>query len=309
MVLKVRIFLYQRYDGIPVHVKTRLRPIVNSIYFSRFVRAKKNARKIISKMPAPRTLIPRNLGFTQINFLNPKDVSDAVSSANQILSKYKEDGMQQVSGKPYLRIISSLSSLTPNSPIVKIAMNDELLSMVTSYLGVAPQLNSINVMWSPPSVITEKSEGTWSGSQLFHIDGDSDGIVKVWILCNKVKEENGPTTLIPADSSLRISKEIKYSPRGKVANDDPFKNFIGSAFKAVGEPGTVLATDTARCFHQGSRTELESERLVIMYFFDTFRSSWYLSGYQNPIFNRNSDWNQFISNLPSYKKDLFKLLI
>lgn len=38
----------------------------------------------------PRTLIPRNLGFTQINFLDPKDVSDAVTSANQILSKIKK---------------------------------------------------------------------------------------------------------------------------------------------------------------------------------------------------------------------------
>ena len=197
MLLKVRIFLYQRYDGIPVHVKTRLRPVVNSLYFWRFFRAKKNARKIMSNFSSPQDEIERDLGFARITFLDPKEVDQAVFSANQILNKYKADGMQKVSGKSYLRVIGNLSNLTPDDPIVKIAFNDELLKLVTTYLGVAPQLNSINVMYSPPSAITEKSEGTWAGSQLFHIDGDSDGIVKVWILCNKIVEENGPTTLIP----------------------------------------------------------------------------------------------------------------
>jgi hypothetical protein len=216
--------------------------------------------------------------------------------------------MPEAGGKDYLRVIGNLTNLDPNGPIVKIAMNDELLSTVTNYLGIAPQLNSINVMWSPPSAITKKIDGTWSGSQLFHIDGDSDGIVKVWILCNEITDENGPTTLIPADSSLKISKEISYSPRGKVANDDPFRNVMNSAFKAVGNPGTVLATDTARCFHQGSRTNVNSERLVIMYFYDTFRSSWYLAGYQKPKFDLNEKWRDFISRLPNYKKDMFRLL-
>jgi len=308
MFLKMRVFLYQRYDGIPVHIKTRLRPLVNSLYFLRFFRARKNAHKIFSNFSLPRDKIERKLGFARITFLDPKEVDLAVSSANQILSKYKTDGMQKVSGKNYLRVIGNLSNLTPDNPIVKIAFNDELLKLVTTYLGVAPQLNSINVMYSPPSAITEKSEGTWAGSQLFHIDGDSDGIVKVWILCNKITDQNGPTTLIPADTSLRISKEISYSPRGKVPNDDPFSNVISSAFKAVGNPGTVLATDTARCFHQGSRTHVDSERLVIMYFFDTFRSSWYLSGYRKPNFKIHADWKEFISRLPDYKQDMFRLL-
>jgi len=307
-VTKIREFYYQRYDGVPVHIKTRLRPILNFAYFWRFFRAKRNASRILSKTPTSRNKIPQNLGFTEITFLDLKDVKEAVSSANQILDNYKARSMPNVGGKDYLRVIGNLTNLDPNGPIVKIAMNDELLSTVTNYLGVAPQLNSINVMWSPPSEITERFDGTWTGSQLFHIDGDSDGIVKVWILCNEITDENGPTTLIPADISLKISKEISYSPRGKVANDDPFKHEINSAFKAIGNPGTVLATDTARCFHQGSRTKVNSERLVIMYFFDTFRSSWYLAGYQKPKFDLNEKWIDFISRLPNYKKDMFRLL-
>jgi hypothetical protein len=302
-------FYYHRYNAIPVHLKTKIRPIVNVFYFSRFIRSFLYAKSYFKSYRNPSYGISRNLGLAKISFRPDELVSKAVDSANKILRDHKADSTKIIAGKSYLRTIANISDFDPQDPIVQIAMNDELLACVTKYLGVAPQLNSINVMWSPASEITAIKESSWTGSQLFHIDGDSDGIVKIWILCNKVTEDNGPTVLIPAEKSLKISKEISYTPNGKVPNDTPFTNVINEAFKAVGEAGTVFATDTARCFHQGSRTSINSERLVIMYFFDTFRSAWYLSNYQRPTLNRSDKWESFISNLPNHKKNLFRLLI
>jgi hypothetical protein len=301
-------FYYHRYDAIPVHLKTKIRPIVNGVYFARFIRSLFYTRHYFNSYRNPSYQIPRNLGFAKIYFQPDELISKAVDSANKILTEHKADSAKIVVGKSYLRTIANISDFDPNDPIVQIAMNDELLSCVSKYLGIAPQLNSINVMWSPASEVTTIKESGWTGSQLFHIDGDSDGIVKIWILCNKVSEDNGPTVLIPAESSLKISKEISYSPKGKVADDTPFANIITEAFKAVGEAGTMFATDTARCFHQGSRTSINSERLVIMYFFDTFRSAWYLSNYQRPTLIRSDKWEAFISSLPKHKKNLFRLL-
>lgn len=266
-----------------------------------------HAKRFIQESSAINYEIPRNLGFSSISFESTEQLSGAIKSANSILSNYKSTSME-AAGKTYLRTIASISDLDPKDPIVKIALNDELLACVTKYLGVAPHLNSINVMWSPPSKVTQKSSSSWSGSQLFHIDGDSDGIVKVWILCNEVGEDNGPTTLIPANLSLRISKEISYSPKGKVKDDTPFIAVLDKAFKATGKAGTMFATDTARCFHQGSRTKENSERLVIMYFYDTFRSSWYISGFNPPSMIMSEKWKAFISSLPSHKKYLFRML-
>jgi len=304
---KTKEFYYHRYDAIPVHIKTIIRPVINGLYFLRFSRSLWYHRSFARIVPNPRYVIPRNLGFAKIDFQPNELIYKAVDSANKILINHKQISTK-ITGKSYLRTIANISDFDPEDPIVQIAMNSELLSCVAKYLGVAPQLNSINVMWSPALEINKAEYGSWTGSQLFHIDGDSDGIVKIWILCNQVDEDNGPTVLIPADKSLKISKDISYSPKGKVKDDTPFISVMPEAFRAVGEPGTMFATDTARCFHQGSRTKINSERLVIMYYFDTFRSSWYLSDYQRPTLNRSNKWSLFISNLPNHKKNLFRML-
>jgi len=189
---------------------------------------------------------------------------------------------------------------------MKFALDDQLISGISSYLGVAPQLNSVNIMWSPPSDITGLS-GKWTGSQLFHLDGDSDGIIKVWILCNKVGEENGPTVLLPAEDSYKIGKKIKYRPPQRVLDESIFNGLQHKFVKAIGDPGTIYATDTTRCLHQGSRTAEKSERLAIMLFFDTFRSSWYVTNHDRPRFNRQK-LSGSISNLPKHKRRLFALL-
>jgi hypothetical protein len=161
-------------------------------------------------------------------------------------------------------------------------------------------------MWSPPSDVTGLF-GKWTGSQLFHLDGDSDGIIKVWILCNKVGEENGPTVLLPAEDSYKICKKIKYHPPQRVLDESIFDSLEHKFLKAIGDPGTIYATDTTRCLHQGSRTAEKSERLAIMLFFDTFRSSWYITNHNRPRFNRQK-LSESISNLPKHKRRLFALL-
>lgn len=308
LISRFKEFYYHRYDATPLHLKTKLRPVINCLYCFRYIRSRINAARIKRGFPNPSYSIPRDLGFSPIE-LKPKIlIHEVVKHANKILKEYKVSDMGKSVGKNYLRTIANISDFDPHDSIVQIAINDELLSCVAKYLGAAPHLNGINVMWSPPLKLTEKKEGDWTGSQLFHIDGDSDGIVKVWILCNSVSEENGPTVLIPADESLRISKELKYTPNTKVKDDKPFKNVITKSFKGTGDIGTVFATDTARCFHQGSRTKVDSERLVVMYFFDTFRSAWYLADYQRPTIKMTHEWKTFISNLPSHKRNLFRTL-
>jgi hypothetical protein len=303
---KFKIAVYHRYEALSIPSKELVKYFINFLFIKRYFVAKitKNIYSQIASNPG--FVIPRSKGVAKIDFYNKDLVYQAVAEANKILENHKNKKNNVIENKLYLRVIANIDDLSLDNPIMKFALDDQLISGISKYLGVAPQLNSVNVMWSPPSNLTGLS-GKWTGSQLFHLDGDSDGIIKVWILCNKVGEDNGPTVLLPAEDSYKIGKKIKYHPPQRVLDESIFSGLEHKFVKAVGDPGTIYATDTTRCLHQGSRTAEKSERLAIMLFFDTFRSSWYVTNHNRPKFNRQK-LSGPISNLPKHKKRLFALL-
>jgi hypothetical protein len=303
---RVQEVVYHRYEALSVPNKQIVKYFINIFFIKRYVSAKMTARKFAQIAPSPGFSIPRSKGVTKIDFHDKELINQSVIEANKILANYKSNKDNVVENKSYLRVIASIDDLSLDNPIMKFALDDRLLSGISKYLGVAPQLNSVNVMWSPPSDVTGLS-GKWTGSQLFHLDGDSDGIIKVWVLCNRVGEENGPTVLLPADDSYKIGKKIKYHPPQRVLDESIFDSVKQKFVKAIGEPGSVYATDTTRCLHQGSRTAEKSERLAIMLFFDTFRSSWYVTNHNKPKYNYKK-LGKDISGLPKRKRQLFAML-
>lgn len=303
---RIKIAVYHRYEALSIPNKNALKYIINLLFIKRYFVAKLTKNSYARIAPNPGFVIPRSKGVVRIDFYNKNLVNQAVAEANKILENHKNKQDSVIANKSYLRVIANIDDLSLDNPIMKFALDDQLISGISKYLGVAPQLNSVNVMWSPPSDITGLS-GKWTGSQLFHLDGDSDGIIKVWILCNKVGEENGPTVLLPAEDSYKIGKKIKYHPPQRVLDESIFNGYEHKFIKAIGNPGTIYATDTTRCLHQGSRTAEKSERLAIMLFFDTFRSSWYVTNHNRPRFNRQK-LSESISNLPQHKRRMFALL-
>ena len=303
---KIKEIVYHRYEALSIPNKQIVKYFVNILFIKRYIIVKMTARKYNKIAPNPGFVIPRSKGVAKIDFYNKDLINQLVVEANKILANYKDNKNAVVDNKSYLRIIASIDDLTLNNPIMKFTLDDRLLAGVSKYLGVAPQLNSVNIMWSPPSDVTGLS-GKWTGSQLFHLDGDSDGIIKVWVLCNKVGEENGPTVLLPAEYSYQIGKKIKYHPPQRVLDESIFDSVEHKFVKAIGEPGSIYATDTTRCLHQGSRTAEKSERLAIMLFFDTFRSSWYVTNHNKPKYN-HMKFKKDISDLPKRKRRLFSML-
>jgi hypothetical protein len=303
---KIQEVVYHRYEALSIPNKQIIKYFINTIFIKRYLISKITARKFNQIAPNPGFSIPRSKGVAKIDFHDKDLIHQSVTEANKILANYKNNKNNVIENKSYLRIIASIDDLTLDNPIMKFALDDRLLSGISKYLGVAPQLNSVNVMWSPPSDVTGLS-GKWTGSQLFHLDGDSDGIIKVWVLCNKVGEENGPTVLLPAEDTSKIGKKINYHPPQRVIDESIFDSVEHKFVKAIGDSGSVYATDTTRCLHQGSRTAEKSERLAIMLFFDTFRSSWYVTNHNRPKYNYNK-LSKEISKLPRRKRRLFSML-
>jgi hypothetical protein len=215
--------------------------------------------------------IDRQLGFGKIE-LNSDDVGACVDFAQEKLSS-TGGRPKNLNEKDYLRVISDLSDVEVTSRVFKLFTGPQMLQSVTKYLGSAPILSDLVVMYSPESSSTARSG--FKGSQLYHRDGDGVRVLKIWILCNDVEIGNGPTVLLPAKISNKIALKHRYHPGDKIEDDVWFQRHSNDLFYAVGPTGTALATDTISCFHMGSRTSESSSRLVLMAQYVTPYSSYY----------------------------------
>jgi hypothetical protein len=229
-------------------------------------------RKFQNHFPKTYKRVDQTRGFERI--YPEKDLVNAIVERTNTLKK----DVKAKNKKEYLQAISNLSDYDLSSPEFKLATSPMLVAMVSDYLGTFPHLFDITAMWSPPPEFKSQGEEipitTYKGSQLFHRDGDDLKIVKIWILCTNVNSENGPTILISADESEKICRNLKYRQGYKI----PFEteqtltvdqNHINVA---IGSLGTVYFTDTDRLLHYGSRTESDSERLVLMIQYVSFFS-------------------------------------
>jgi len=197
-----------------------------------------------------------SIGFAQIDL--PKElVLKCVEDSKTRL------GLLQKNSKEYLRELTSIGDYDVESAPMQLALHPQVLQSVKNYLGYFPTLFNITAMHSPAANSTQAIN--YSGSQLYHRDEDDDlRILKIWILCSNVSMTHGPTAVLPSNISEMIAREFKYRQGTKVPSDELFAPHVSSLFYATGPIGTCFATDTVRNFHFGSRTQEDSERLVLM---------------------------------------------
>jgi hypothetical protein len=237
-----------------------------------FRRERSLFRQIISSNNKEIFTVERSLGFNVIE-LDKDQISACVEFAKDKLLTSKGNS-KNPNDKEYLRAIADFSDVDIKSKVFQLFTSPSMLQSVAKYLGSAPILSDIVVLHSPQSdPKPEKTE--FQGSQLYHRDGDGVRVLKIWVLCNNVEMENGPTVLLPSHLSDKVAAKHFYRPGDKVSHDRWFKKYDEELFYAVGQAGTALATDTISCFHMGSRTGASSSRLVMMAHYVTPYSSYY----------------------------------
>lgn len=205
--------------------------------------------------------VERSLGFNVIE-LDKDQVSACVEFAREKLISSKGKS-KNPNDKDYLRAIADFSDIDIKSKVFQLFTSPTMLQSVSKYLGSAPILSDIVVLHSPQTE-TDPQKTEFRGSQLYHRDGDGVRVLKIWVLCNNVEMENGPTVLLPSHLSDKVAAKHFYRPGDKVSHDRWFRKYDEELFYAVGQAGTVIATDTISCFHMGSRTSMSSSRLVMM---------------------------------------------
>jgi hypothetical protein len=140
-------------------------------------------------------------------------------------------------------------ALTLGSPYLRLALDEDVVTAVTTYLGVVPVLTEIDAWYSAYGPKTPKS------SQLWHLDPADTKQVKVWVHCSDVGPESGPLTIVDAAASDELAERVDYrfdKEHYRLADDEvPGERIVPLA----GPKGTVAFVDTSACFHFGSRVE------------------------------------------------------
>jgi len=194
---------------------------------------------------------------------------DAFAEAREIVAATADLGRQVDLTRPglskkarsgFMVPILDVASLTLDSPMLRLALRQDVIAAVSSYLGMVPVIAYLQLFYS------EANSDEARSSQLFHCDADATSQVKIFVLCSEVTRSNGPLTLLDAEMSRNVRSRLGYQFGGKI-KDKRLAGIIDESdhVPIVGPPGTVCFVDTTQCFHFGSRVESgTAPRLVTM---------------------------------------------
>jgi hypothetical protein len=196
-------------------------------------------------------------GFVVFDHDRFPETPEIVSLARGRLDGVDPDEIRK-RGKPFMTPILNGELLTRDSPLVRFALREDVLSAVARYLRVAPVLSSIDVYYS------RSVDRELMSSQLLHCDGDDTRQIKIFVLCTPVDEASGPLMIMDADRSEELRRRLGYEYRNRVTDEEARAALGGLELTAVtGEAGTTCFVDTSRCFHYGSRVEADDRARLV----------------------------------------------
>ena len=91
--------------------------------------------------------------------------------------------------KSFLRNVLDDEDLRAHPALVDFALSDDLLRIVTNYLGVVPILNRVDLIYS---IARATPDGEHIASQLFHQDHEGLQQAKLFLNIFDVSDEHGP---------------------------------------------------------------------------------------------------------------------
>ena len=231
-----------------------------SFLYNTFNPSYKARRKLAKQLIKSNTVnVPHDKGYMIVDSGDVFNCNEVIEFSLNTCTNNKQI---TASEKNYLN-----TSLVPydqidiDHPLLKFALDENILSIVSEYFQAIPLLVNLGVWRS--SFSPEKA----SGSQLFHCDNLDTTQLKVFIYATDVSINDGPLTVIDATNSSLLRKKLKYkwtTKRYRVTDQEVEDAIGGSCIKTLTAPkGAIVFGDTSRCFHYGSRvTKLGKERIV-----------------------------------------------
>lgn len=223
-------------------------------------------RSALTTLPPTTIHVPRDVGFVVIPDGRFEETASIVAEARAALARFDTSAPPPGKNrKRFLQNVLNPSTLTLDSAVIRFALRGDVLSAVSTYLGVVPYLSAIAVYHS------DTVEGDPTSSQLFHCDGDDVTQIKVFVYCSHVDMASGPLTALDAATTRAVQSRTGYRFRDRLTDDQVQQAVSAARHHAfLGCPGTTVFLDTSRCFHFGSRVAPDAPpRLVTMVQYQT----------------------------------------
>ena len=171
-------------------------------------------------------------------------VSEVVQASRKKLAEV--GSLPQSRNKAFFSQLLDSSDLALGGPFMRFALDEKLLSTTARYLGVAPFLESVELLYSKPVA------GAPAQSQQWHRDRTDRRIIKVFLYAVDVTPRQGPLSLLSRSDSARVPELLfHYVPDQQMARYvEPER-----AIALTGPAGTTIMTDTQACYHLGSRCQ------------------------------------------------------
>jgi hypothetical protein len=183
-----------------------------------------------------------------------KLVADVVEAARNRLEATQT--LTQSRNKAFFSQLLLPEDKSLDGPFMRFALNEKLLQTVAKYLGVAPYLESIELLYSKPV------QGPAAQSQQWHKDRTDRRIVKVFVYINDVSDENGPLSLLSRSDSEKVPEFLFH-----YLTDEEMARYVdvSRTVAFTGQAGTTVMVDSQTCYHLGSRCQKPRLALVVYY--------------------------------------------
>lgn len=239
-------------------------------------------RSMLRQLPNPKLTIPPETAAIISNADAIEGLRELRKAAMAIVERNRDyieqvgpkkiEELRQMNTAPNLQILRivrngssySMDNVRDYRDIFSALAHPDLISIAANYLGAAPVLLSVALVYTP--------QNEWlQGSQIFHAHDSFDyqrpkeiGIV---MNLSDVTPESGPFTYIPADKGLSAIRDKNLWQGTRITDEDLFAKIgNGTEVLVTGEPGATLFVDGSRCIHQGARAR-KGDRTVLIAFY------------------------------------------
>ena len=202
-------------------------------------------------------------------FLTPDGRQALTQASEEILEASRSEAVQAaIAGqhvanrkKNYLvDLVSHPDGISAADPLLRLALDEQLLEIVSAYLGLWPCLHSVGAWLNYPTNAPPEL------SQLWHRDPGDLKLVKVFIYLNDVDEQRGPFTYIPGTHPFghRNADAHRLEHKKRVADEHMIRLFPRESWRVcTGPQRTMILADTVG-YHRGGKPNI-GQRVVITF--------------------------------------------
>jgi hypothetical protein len=177
-------------------------------------------------------------------------------------------------------LMATATQLLQHPEIIYWGLSQRLLKIVESYLGLPVGYGALSFYYSV-------ADGRDAGPRIWHRDKEDWRMIKIAVYLNDVDESGGPYQCVNnATNEWLVATLPKYkglthtelqqllnnrsdddkSDRDK-SDRDKSDNWLISC---IGKAGTVIFTDTSRCYHRG-KPPIDTDRSAIFFHYFSYR--------------------------------------